>query len=47
MSESMMLCSECAKPFPTRLQELNDHGAPICPECYQKQQAAKQSEETK
>lgn len=37
MSESMMECSQCAKLFPTRLQEMDDNGNPICPECAKKE----------
>lgn len=45
MSESMMQCASCGEPFPTRFQELDENGNPLCPTCFQKEQAAKDKEE--
>lgn len=45
MSESMMECSQCGKPFSTRFQELDENGNPICPTCFRKEQNAKDKEE--
>ena len=45
MSESMMDCSSCGKPFPTRFQELDDNGNPICPDCAREERESKNRKE--
>lgn len=45
MSESMMECARCGKPFPTRFQELDENGNPLCPTCFHEEQADKDNEE--
>ncbi len=44
-TESMMECSHCGKPFPTRFQELDDNGNPICPDCAKEEQHSQSPKE--
>lgn len=46
MSESMMQCSDCGEFFPTRLQEMDDKGNPICPECAEKERELTKQDST-
>lgn len=45
MSESMMECASCGKPFSTRFQELDENGNPICPTCFHQKQNDENKEE--
>ena len=38
MLESIMECPHCGKPFSTRLQEIDENGNPICPDCAKEKQ---------